>query len=201
MTPITTLTTLVAPLPRDNVDTDTVIPSREMRSTGKTGLADGLFAPWRYADVDARVPNPDFVLNDPIYADAQILGAGKNFGCGSSREHAVWALAEYGIRCMIAESFAPIFYQNCVRNGLLAVVLDKDALTQISGTEVTIDLPAQTVTSSGQTYAFDIGEEAKTMLVEGLDGIDLTLKHADTIAAWQAADGNARPYIYLGDNS
>jgi len=172
-----------------------------MRSTGKTGLADGLFAPWRYADVDARVPNPDFVLNDPIYADAQILGAGKNFGCGSSREHAVWALAEYGIRCMIAEGFAPIFFQNCVRNGLLPVVMDKDVLSRISGTEVTIDLPAQTVTSSGQTYAFDIGEEAKTMLVEGLDGIDLTLKHADKIAAWQAADRSARPYIYLGDNS
>jgi 3-isopropylmalate/(R)-2-methylmalate dehydratase small subunit len=201
MTPFTTLTSLVAPLPRDNVDTDTVIPSREMRSTGKTGLAYGLFAPWRYSDVDARVPNPDFVLNDPTYADAQILGAGKNFGCGSSREHAVWALAEYGIRCMIAESFAPIFYQNCVRNGLLPVVLDQDTLARISGTEVTIDLPAQTVTSSGQTYAFDIGEEAKTMLVEGLDGIDLTLKHADTIAAWQAADRTARPYIYLGDNS
>jgi len=101
----------------------------------------------------------------------------------------------------IAESFAPIFYQNCVRNGLLPVVLDQDTLARISGTEVTVDLPAQTVTSSGQTYAFDIGEEAKTMLVEGLDGIDLTLKHADTIAAWQAADRTARPYIYLGDNS
>lgn len=201
MTPFTTLTSLAAPLLRDNVDTDTIIPSREMRSTGKTGLTDGLFAPWRYSDVDARIPDPDFVLNDAQFAGAQILAAGKNFGCGSSREHAVWALAEYGIRCVIAESFAPIFFQNCVRNGVLPIVLGKDALTQIGGAEITVDLPAQTVTSGGNVHAFDIGEEAKTMLVEGLDGIDLTLKHVDIIAAWQTADRTARPYIYLGETS
>ena len=200
MTPFTTLTSLVAPLPRNNVDTDTIIPSREMRSTGKTGLADGLFAPWRYSDVDARVPNPDFVLNDPRFSSAKILSAGKNFGCGSSREHAVWALAEYGIRCVMAESFAPIFYQNCVRNGVLPVVLNKDVLAQIGGNEVTVDLPSQTVICDEKKYAFDLAAEAKTMLADGLDGIDLTLKHADTIAAWQVADRLARPYIYLGDS-
>lgn len=200
MTPFTFLTSLVAPLPRDNVDTDTIIPSREMRSTGKTGLADGLFAPWRYCDVDARVPNPDFVLNDPAHASTRILSAGKNFGCGSSREHAVWALAEYGIRCVIAESFAPIFYQNCVRNGVLPIVLGAEPIAQVGGKEVIIDLPAQTIVCGDESYPFDIGQEAKIMLVEGLDGIDLTLKHADSIAAWQAADRTARPYIYFGEN-
>ena len=118
MTPFTPLTSIAAPLIRDNIDTDTIIPSREMKTTGKTGLADGLFAPWRYLDATTRTPNPDFVLNDPDYAEAQILLGGANFGCGSSREHAVWALAEYGIRCVIAESFAPIFRNNCIRNGL-----------------------------------------------------------------------------------
>ena len=112
MKPFTTLTSIVAPLPRDNVDTDAIIPSREMKSTGKTGLADGLFAPWRYIDPAARTPNPNFVLNQPEYLEAQILASGANFGCGSSREHAVWALAEYGISCVIAESFAPIDANN-----------------------------------------------------------------------------------------
>ena len=117
------LVSRAAPLLLDNVDTDTIIPSREMRSTGRTGLADGLFAPWRYGDADAREENPDFVLNRPPYRDARILAAGANFGCGSSREHAVWALAEWGVRAVLAESFAPIFAGNCVRNGVLPAAL------------------------------------------------------------------------------
>jgi 3-isopropylmalate/(R)-2-methylmalate dehydratase small subunit len=193
MTPFTTLTSIAAPLIVANVDTDTIIPSREMRSTGKTGLAAGLFAPWRYSDVDARVPDPAFVLNQPDYADAQILLGGVNFGCGSSREHAVWALAEYGIRCVIAPSFAPIFRGNCIRNGLLPVVLHANAIAALAGQLVTINLPAQTVAD----HPFVIEPEAKAMLVEGLDAIDLTLKHRDAIAAWQAKDRLTRPWIYL----
>jgi 3-isopropylmalate/(R)-2-methylmalate dehydratase small subunit len=193
VTPFTRLTSVAAPLLRDNVDTDAIIPSREMKSTGKTGLADGLFAPWRYLDAAARTPNPEFVLNRPEFAGARILLSGKNFGCGSSREHAVWALLEYGISCVVAESFAPIFYNNCVRNGLLPVVLDAEAIRGMAGQVVEVDLAVQTIGD----YPFEIGGEAKTMLLRGLDAIDLTLQHRDAIAAWQAADRAARPWIYL----
>jgi 3-isopropylmalate/(R)-2-methylmalate dehydratase small subunit len=197
MTPFITLTSVVAPLMRDNVDTDTIIPSREMKSTGKTGLADGLFAPWRYTDTASRTPDPDFVLNQPEYADAQILASGANFGCGSSREHAVWALAEYGIRCVIAESFAPIFRNNCVRNGVLPVELGRPVWPEIIGQKVTVDLAKQTVEVGGRYRLFHIDDETKLMLLEGLDAIDLTLKHCDAIAAWKANDRAARPWIYL----
>ncbi len=193
MTPFTTLTAIAAPLLRDNVDTDAIIPSREMRSTGKSGLADGLFAPWRYLDVDARVPDPDFVLNQPEFVGAQILLAGQNFGCGSSREHAVWALAEWGIRCVIAESFAPIFRGNCVRNGLLPIELGRPVPPEYAGAVLTVNLAAQTVAGT----PFTIDPEAKAMLLEGLDVIDLTLKQGNAIAAWTANDRLARPWVYL----
>jgi 3-isopropylmalate/(R)-2-methylmalate dehydratase small subunit len=197
VTPFTTLTSIAAPLLRDNVDTDTIIPSREMRSTGKTGLADGLFAPWRYLDADARTPDPAFVLNRPDYRYARILLGGANFGCGSSREHAVWALAEWGIRAIIAESFAPIFERNCVRNGLLPVRLPRPVVAALAGRIVTVDLAAQTV---GE-HRFEIGAESKEMLLQGLDAIDLTLQHRDAIAAWQARDRAKRPYVYLGSGA
>lgn len=197
MTPFTSLTSIAAPLLRDNIDTDTIIPSREMRSTGKTGLADGLFAPWRYLDADARVPDPDFVLNRPEYAKARILLGGANFGCGSSREHAVWALSEWGIGAIIAESFAPIFETNCVRNGLLPVRLPRPAVDMLAGRVVTVDLAAQTV----DEHRFDFAAEAKEMLLQGLDAIDLTLQHAAAISAWQARDRVNRPYVYLGSGA
>lgn len=193
MTPFTILTSIVADITRDNVDTDSIIPSREMKSTGKTGLKDGLFAPWRYLEADARTPNPEFVLNQPHYAGAQIISSGTNFGCGSSREHAVWALAEFGIRCVIAESFAPIFHGNCIRNGVLPVVLDSAVIRTLIGRIVTVDLAAQTVDG----HPFDIDAEAKSMLLEGLDAIDLTMKHADAISAFHARDRMARPWVYL----
>jgi 3-isopropylmalate/(R)-2-methylmalate dehydratase small subunit len=193
MTPFTTLTSIAAPLLIDNVDTDTIIPSREMKSTGKTGLADGLFAPWRYLAVDARQPNPDFVLNCPKYANAQVLLGGANFGCGSSREHAVWALMEWGIRCIVAPSFAPIFRGNAIRNGLLPIMLDSTATAALVGQRVHIDLAHQTING----HAFAIEGEAKTMLLEGLDAIELTLKHRAAIADWQARDRTQRPWIYL----
>ncbi|MGP1353669.1 MAG: 3-isopropylmalate dehydratase small subunit [Parasphingopyxis sp.] len=200
--PLTTLTSLPAPMLRDNIDTDQIIPSREMKSTGKTGLADGLFAGQRYTEIGGREQRPDFVLNRPKYEGTQILLGGRNFGCGSSREHAVWALAEYGIRAIIAESFAPIFAGNCVRNGVLPAALARADIAAIAeaDTAVTIDLPAQTIAlPDGRSWTFDIGAEAKAMLLEGLDAIDLTLKNSDDIAIWQKADREARPWIYLGD--
>lgn len=193
MTPFRHLTSVAAPLIRDNVDTDAIIPSREMTSTGKTGLANGLFAPWRYTDAVARTPNPEFVLNRPEFARAQILLSAKNFGCGSSREHAVWALLEYGIRSVVAESFAPIFFNNCVRNGLLPVALNAEAIRALAGQMIEIDLTEQTIAG----HRFMIDAEAKTMLLKGLDPIDLTLEHRDAIATWQARDRAARPWIYL----
>lgn len=200
MTPFTTLTATAAPLLRDNIDTDTIIPSREMKSTGKSGLAGGLFAPWRYLSPGGRDPDPAFVLNQPRYAGARIILGGSNFGCGSSREHAVWALAEYGIRAVIAPSFAPIFAGNCIRNGIVPVVLDATAVSQIAtdGRPVTIDLPHQRVTlGEDRSWPFEIGAEAKAMLLEGLDVIELTFKYRARIAAFQAEDRQARPWIYL----
>lgn len=196
------ITSLPMPLIRDNVDTDQIIPSREMKTTGKTGLSDGLFAGWRYTKIGGREVNPDFVMNDPDFANSQIILAGSNFGCGSSREHAVWALAEYGFRAVIAPSFAPIFAGNCIRNGVLPVVLDASVIAEIEQAhdQVTIDLEAQTISlPNGQNWAFVLDEEAKMMLLEGLDAIDLSLKKAAEIGAWQAEDRVRRPWIYWGN--
>lgn len=192
-----TLTSIAVPLIRENIDTDQIIPSREMKSVSKTGLAEGLFAGWRYTAVGGRVPDPAFVLNDPTYAGAAILLGGGNFGCGSSREHAAWALAEYGFRAIVAPSFNPIFRGNCVRNSIVPIELDPAPLAA-AAQPLTIDLPAQTVTSAdGACWPFAIDEEAKTMLVGGLDAIDLTLLRRDEIGAFRAADTGRRPWAYL----
>ncbi len=186
-----------APLMADNVDTDLIIPSREIKTTGRTGLAEGMFAPWRYADPITRAENPDFILNHADYRQAQILAVGANFGCGSSREHAVWALAEFGIKAIIGESFGSIFRGNCVRNGVLPITLDRAIVEALGGHDVTIDLAAQTVSFKGQSHAFAIDSEAKEMLAHGLDAIDLSLTQADAIDAWTDADRAARPWVYL----
>lgn len=192
------LVSRAAPLLVDNVDTDTIIPSREMRSTGREGLADGLFAPWRYIDADARTENHEFVLNQRGYRDARILLGGANFGCGSSREHAVWALAEWGIRCIIAEGFAPIFRANCVRNGILPVVQPGEVLEALAAQSlVSVDLEA--CVAGGRPFSID--PEARQMLLGGLDGIDLTLTQREDIAAWTIADRPARPWVYLGPSA
>jgi 3-isopropylmalate/(R)-2-methylmalate dehydratase small subunit len=195
--PFTTLASIAAPLIEDNIDTDIIIPSREMKSTGKTGLKDGLFAGRRY--LEGRTPDPAFVLNQPAYSQAAILLSGDNFGCGSSREHAVWALVEWGIRCVIAPSFSPIFAGNAVRGGLLPLALPREAVMALAGAgaPVHVDLPAQTVTAGPLVFSFQIDGEAKAMLIGGLDAIDLTLTRADAIRDWQERDRVVRPWVYL----
>jgi 3-isopropylmalate/(R)-2-methylmalate dehydratase small subunit len=201
-----TLTAVAAPLLRANVDTDAIIPSREMKSVSKTGLAAGLFAGWRYTRIGGREPDPDFVLNQPAYADTQVLLAGENFGCGSSREHAVWALLEFGIRAIIAPSFAPIFWMNCVRNGILPVCLPVATIAALAESvsvapqvrRVSVDLMRQVVSGpDGAEHAFAIDAESREMLLEGLDAIDLTLKQRGAIDAFTAADRALRPWIYV----
>ena len=170
----------------------------------KGGLADGLFAGWRYRDIDARDPNPDFVLNDPAYAGAQILVSGANFGCGSSREHAVWALLEFGIRVVIAPSFNPIFYNNCIANGVVPVVLDRDVVDQVAtmlaGKEnpvLVVDLVEQQVRQpAGQSWQFEIEAQKREALLAGLDPIQQTLQLADRIKNFRADDEQKRPWVY-----
>jgi 3-isopropylmalate/(R)-2-methylmalate dehydratase small subunit len=200
------LTAVAAPLLRANVDTDAIIPSREMKSVSKHGLADGLFAGWRYTTIGGREIDPQFVLNQPAYAGTQILLSGENFGCGSSREHAVWALLEYGIRAVVAPSFAPIFHGNCVRNGILPVRLEAAGIARLADAVapdpqrrvLTVDLVRQRVSGPGDLeFAFEIEREEREMLLEGLDAIDLTLKHRDAIDAFRDRDRAQRPWIYL----
>lgn len=197
MKPVSTITSRGVPLLRDNIDTDTIIPSREMKTTGRTGLAEGLFAPWRYTKASARVRDPGFVLNQRDAIGTRLLLAGQNFGCGSSREHAVWALMEFGIEAIIAPSFAPIFKGNCLRNGLLPIELPEAVVRRLAWQIVRIDLPAQTVSAGHQSWSFAIDPEAKTMLTEGLDAIELTQKERPAILQWLATDRQARPWAYL----
>ena len=199
MKPVSTITSPAVPLLRDNIDTDTIIPSREMKTTGRAGLADGLFAPWRYTDAAARVRDPAFVLNQRDAIGTRLLLAGRNFGCGSSREHAVWALAEFGIEAIIAPSFAPIFKANCLRNGLLPIELPQETVSALAWEMVRIDLPTQTVTAGDKTWQFEIEPEAKQMLLEGADAIDLTLKNRPEIECWLARDRIERPWNYPGE--
>ena len=205
MEKFTRLTAIAAPLLRINVDTDAIIPSREMKKVSKTGLAEGLVAGWRYRAPGTRDEDPDFVLNQAPYRQARILLTGLNFGCGSSREHAVWALHEWGIRCIIAPSFGAIFHGNCVRNGILPVVLDAgrvEALAALVAKDpakpLTVDLVECRITApDGSTIDFAVAPADREMLLEGLDGIAVTLKRDAEITAFQAADRRRRPWIYL----
>ena len=203
--PVRELVAVAAPLIRSNVDTDAIIPSREMKSVSKRGLAEGLFAGWRYTTVGGREPNPSFVLNQPRYAGARILLGGENFGCGSSREHAVWALHEYGIRAVIAPSFAPIFFGNCVRNGIVPIRLSVETLGLIAqwvevdpqNRLLKIDVARLSVEAGESArWSFDLDVESRDMLLEGLDAIDLTLKNKKDIDTFIAHDTGVRPWIY-----
>lgn len=197
-------TGIAAPLLRPNVDTDAIIPSREMTRVSRHGLGEGLFAGWRYLSQGSREPNPDFVLNQPGYRGASILLSGPNFGCGSSREHAVWALQEFGIRAVIAPGFGSIFANNCVCNGLLPLVLEAQSIAEIADwvalsperNRVLIDLPARQVSAAGRIYSFPIEEGAGRMLVEGLDAIALTLTRRDSIGAFHEQRRQRYPWLY-----
>jgi 3-isopropylmalate/(R)-2-methylmalate dehydratase small subunit len=202
---------LVAPLDRENVDTDAIIPKQFLKSIHRTGFGPNLFDAWRYLDPgepgqdpSSRKPNPDFVLNQPRFRGATILIARKNFGCGSSREHAPWALQQAGFKAVIAPSFADIFLNNCFKNGLLPIVLldfQVDHLfTEVAahaGMKLTIDLPAQTVIAQGdKPMHFDIDPTRKQNLVNGLDEIGLTLRHADEIKAYEEKRKRSEPWIF-----
>ncbi|WP_405239936.1 3-isopropylmalate dehydratase small subunit [Lentisalinibacter orientalis] len=205
MEPFVSHSGIAAPLLRINIDTDAIIPSREMKRVSREGLGEGLFANWRYRDVAAREEDPEFVLNREPFRHATILLAGENFGCGSSREHAVWALKDFGFRAVIAPGFGSIFYGNCVRNGILPVRLAEPDIEAIAlhvdaepSQQVTIDLPSQTVTdAAGADYPFDIGAGDKEMLLQGLDPIAKTMKLDAEILAFRERDRADRPWIYL----
>ena len=193
MAQFTTLTSRIVPLPMNDVDTDQIIPARFLKATDKLGMGDHLFADWRY-DADGT-PKPDFVLNKPEHRGAQILLAGDNFGCGSSREHAPWALAGFGFRAVISTSFADIFRNNALKNGLLPVAVDArahqellDLTEEAAQAEVTIDLASQTVTlPGGKTIPFPIDGFSKTCLLNGVDELGYLLSFEEKIAAYEAA--------------
>jgi 3-isopropylmalate/(R)-2-methylmalate dehydratase small subunit len=202
--PFHSLTAVALVLLRDNIDTDAIIPSREIRSVTKVGLAAGLFANWRYLKPEERAPDPTFVLNDPAYHGAQILIAGENFGCGSSREQAVWALHEYGVRAVLASSFNAIFYRNCLRNGILPGLLVRGALEQIAQwvrqdpqrNRIEIDLSRRIVLAADREWSFQLEQDARDGLLEGLDEIEQTLRLSDQITAFRNADMVLRPWVY-----
>jgi 3-isopropylmalate/(R)-2-methylmalate dehydratase small subunit len=202
---------LVAPLDRANVDTDAIIPKQFLKSIKRSGFGPNLFDEWRYLDhgepgMDSaqRKLNPEFILNLPRYRGAQILLARANFGCGSSREHAPWALQDYGFRVIIAPSFADIFFNNCYKIGLLPIVLDADNVDQLfhevfatGGYRLVVNLEDQSVTTpSGESFFFDIDPFRKHSLLNGLDEIGLTLQHADKIKAFEARHRAARPWLF-----
>ncbi|WP_111558514.1 3-isopropylmalate dehydratase small subunit [Paracoccus sediminilitoris] len=201
MDKFTTLTGIAAPMPLVNVDTDMIIPKQFLKTIKRSGLGVNLFDEMRY-DRDGN-EIPDFVLNQPAYRDAEILIAGDNFGCGSSREHAPWALLDFGIRCVISTSFADIFFNNCFKNGILPVALPQDAVDALmadagkgANARVTVDLESQTVTSpDGTVYHFEVDAFRKHCLLNGLDDIGLTMEKAAAIDTFEDQMAQARPWI------
>ena len=202
MQPFTTLTGLVAPLDRVNVDTDQIIPKQFLKTIGRTGLKEGLFLDWRKKQDGA--PDPELFLNQPRYNGATILLTRDNFGCGSSREHAPWALLDQGFRCLIAPSFADIFYNNCFLNGILPVVLNAEEVQVLfqtvlarEGYQLTVDLAAQTVITSERTvYRFNVDPFRKNCLLKGLDSIGLSLQHEPAIAAYEKRRKAEAPWLF-----
>ncbi|MDG0838627.1 3-isopropylmalate dehydratase small subunit [Staphylococcus equorum] len=184
--PITTYTDKVVPLFHDNIDTDQIIPKVHLKRISKSGFGPFAFDEWRYLDDGSD--NPDFNPNKPEYKDASILITGDNFGCGSSREHAAWAIKDYGFDIIIAGSYSDIFYMNCTKNAMLPIVLDEEARKHLAQAEsITVDLPNQTVTSPDKTFTFDIDETWKNKLVKGLDDVAVTLQYEDEINSYERA--------------
>jgi len=211
MQAFTTLNGLVAPMDRANVDTDAIIPKQFLKSINRTGYGPFLFDEWRYEDqgepgMDCtnRPKRTDFILNQPRFQDAQVLLARENFGCGSSREHAPWAILDYGFSCVIASSFADIFYNNCFKNGILPIVLDENIMNQLfnecsasEGYNLNVDLAAQTVTTpSGQSFSFEVDAFRKHCLINGLDDIGLTLQESETIRSYESARKQDAPWLF-----
>ena len=211
MDPFTTLDGLVVPIDRSNVDTDAIIPKQFLKSIKRSGFGPNLFDEWRYQDYgepdqpcDGRPLKKDFVLNMPRYQNAQILLARENFGCGSSREHAVWAIHDYGIRCVIAPSFADIFFGNCGKNGILAVMLDNQTIDLLfneveanEGYRLQVDLNAQTIQKpDSEIINFECDGALKHRLLNGLDDIAVTLQHSDEIRAYEQRRANEAPWLF-----
>ena len=211
MEKFTTMTGLVAPMDRSNVDTDAIIPKQFLKSIKRSGFGPNLFDEWRYLDHgepgmdnSVRPVNSDFVLNQSRYSGASVLLARENFGCGSSREHAPWALLDFGFRVIIAPSYADIFFNNCFKNGILPIVLDTQVVDALfksvaaaEGYQLTVDLEAQTITTpEGESISFDVEEFRKHCLLNGLDDIGLTLQHVDDIRAYEARRGAEAPWLF-----
>jgi 3-isopropylmalate/(R)-2-methylmalate dehydratase small subunit len=204
MEPFITLTGKVVPLDRTNVNTDEITPARFLKTIKRSGFENALFANWRFSDPQGKQVNPDFVLNQPRYQGVTILLAEDNFGCGSSREHAPWALHDYGFRCLIAPSFADIFYNNCFNNGLLPITLPHATVRELfaeleanEGYQLSVDLAAQTVTTpTGRVIHFELDSFRKEALLKGLDNIGWTLSHADEIRAYEEKRKQITPWIF-----
>lgn len=202
MDPFMTLTSVAAPLDRSNVDTDAIIPKQFLRKIERTGFGKHLFHEWRYLDYEGTKENPDFILNKAPYNKARILLARENFGCGSSREHAPWALYDFGFRCIIAPSFADIFYNNCIKNGILLVRLAPDEVDQLFAVAafagsgmIGVDLDKQVVCTQGKKFSFQIDAFNKECLLKGLDQIGWTLQYADDIKAYEDRLALERPWL------
>ena len=201
MDPFKTLTGIAAPLPLINVDTDMIIPKQFLKTIKRSGLGVNLFDEMRYDDSGAEIP--DFVLNQSAYRDAEILVAGENFGCGSSREHAPWALLDFGIRCVIAPSYADIFYNNCFKNGILPITLPQDQVDALmrdaqkgANARMTVDLEAQTITDSdGNVFSFEIDSFRRHCLLNGLDEIGLTMEKSAAIDRFESRVAAERPWV------
>lgn len=201
MDKFTTITGVAAPMPMINVDTDMIIPKQFLKTIKRSGLGINLFDEMRYDDDGQEIPN--FVLNKPQYRNAEILVAGENFGCGSSREHAPWAIKDFGIRCVIAPSFADIFHNNCFKNGILPIALPQEQVDVLmndaekgENARITVDLEAQTVTTSdGETFPFEVDAFKKHCLLEGLDDIALTLEKQASIQSYESRIAAERPWV------
>ncbi|WP_457645793.1 3-isopropylmalate dehydratase small subunit [Profundibacter sp.] len=195
------ITGVAAPMPLINIDTDMIIPKLFLKTIKRSGLGVHLFDEMRYNDDGSE--KPDFVLNQPAYRNAEIIVAGDNFGCGSSREHAPWAIKDFGIKCVISTSFADIFFNNCFKNGILPIVLPQEQVDLLmkdaekgANARMTVDLEAQEITTSdGEVVKFDVDPFKKQCLLEGLDDIGLTLKKADSIAKYETMSASARPWV------
>ena len=204
MKPFKNISGIAAPLMRINIDTDTIIPSREMKTVSKKGLASGLFADWRYISTESREENPDFILNQFPYNQAKILLSGSNFGCGSSREHAVWAINEWGIKVIIAPSFGSIFYNNCIKNGVLPINLDEEKIASINNfvsidpvkNKLHINLNNRIINYDKETIEnFLIDQQDQEFLINGLDQIDQTLKKISLINNFEEAHMEQNPWL------